>query len=241
MWWLADSKSPASSPPAKSAASSAAPSSKARAEIPAAEPPKAKSAPEPRPVRETRESRPPEPAPVEAAPAKATLRIETDVPGASVLVDRIGVGDAPITIPNLTPGSHRVNVVAPGYEGYAETLELEPGTRTLSIKFREIKLDESLVAIHKHGVGSCRGQLSASPEGMRYTPAQGDHGFSVTLPAITTLEVDYMEKSLRLTAQGRTFNFTPADGNVEKLANFQDNVSKARARVIRESGSGAPR
>lgn len=233
-WWLLGSKP--SAPPAKSRAPSAAPSSKARPGPPIATPPKSKDVSGvPRP-REPREAPAPTPAPpVEAAPRMASLRIETDVPGASVLIDRLGVGDAPITIPNLTPGSHRVNVVAPGYEGFAETLELEPGERTLSIKFREITLDEKIDVIHKHAMGSCKGRLSASPDELRYTPTNGDHGFFVTLPGVQTLDVDYLQVALRVNAQGKTFNFTAADGNAERLLIFKTNVTNARTRVLRES------
>jgi hypothetical protein len=237
-WWLSSSKPPAPPPGVKKTESSAAPRSNARGATTAATENKSKALP---PFVPLHDPRPPEIPPIEAAPTKATLRIETDVPGASVLIDRLGVGDAPITIRNLTPGPHRVNVIAPGYEGFAENLELEPGTRTLSIKFREIKLDEKLEVVHKHAIGSCKGSLTASPEGVRYSPAEGDHGFSVTLPAVDGIDVDYLATSLRLNAQGRTLNFTPVDGNAERLLIFQTNVRKARERVIRETGSGPPR
>jgi hypothetical protein len=234
-WWFFGS-TPPPAPVVKGKASSAAPAAKARAAPAPVTSSKSNDADDvPRP-RDRREAPAPAPAPpVVAAPRVATLRVETDVPGASVLIDRLGVGEAPITIPNLTPGSHRVHVVAYGYEGYAETLELEPGTRTLSIKFKEIKLDENIEVIHKHAMGSCRGRLSASPQEFRYTPTSGDHGFSVALPGVDRLETDYLKAMLSLNAQGKTFNFTAADGNAERLLIFQTNVSKARTRVLSES------
>ncbi len=161
-----------------------------------------------------------------------TLHIETDVPDASVLIDRVGVGTAPITVPNLTPGSHRLNVAAAGYDGYAETIEVEPGTRTISIKFKEIRLDVQIEAVHKHGIGSCKGRLTASPQEMRYTAADGKDSFSVALTEIAALDVDYLAKNLRVrTRQGRTFNFTDPDGNAERLFVFHRDVEKVRARL----------
>ena len=41
---------------------------------------------------------------VEAAPEAGTLRIEADVPGAQVFIDRQFVGAAPVTAENVKPG-----------------------------------------------------------------------------------------------------------------------------------------
>lgn len=172
-------------------------------------------------------------APVEAAPTTGSLRIETDVEGATVFLDRVGVGTAPMTIPNITPGSHRLNVSASGYDGYAETLEIEPGPRTISINFKEIKLDVRIAAVHKHGVGSCRGQLFASPQGLRYEAADGKDSTTVAFADVGSFDVDYLAKNLRVrTRQGRTLNFTDPDGNADKLFAFHDEVEKVRKRVI---------
>jgi hypothetical protein len=174
----------------------------------------------------------PPPAPVEAAPTTATLRIEADVPDATVLFDRVGVGTAPVTIPNVSPGSHRLNASATGYDGYAETIEVEPGSRTITVAFKDVKLDATLAAVHKHGMGSCRGQLIASPQGIRYEAADGKDNFSVAMADIDGFEVDYLAKNLRLkTKQGKTYNFTDPDGNADRLFVFHRDVDKARKRL----------
>lgn len=171
--------------------------------------------------------------PVEAPPTTGTLRIETDVPEASVLLDRVGVGTAPLTIPNVSPGSHRLNVSASGYDGYSETIDVEPGTRTITISFKEVKLDAKLDAVHKHGMGSCKGVLSATPQGLKWTAADGKDSFAVPLTDFDTFEVDYLAKNLRLkTKQGKTFNFTDPDGNADRLFVFHRDVDKARKRIV---------
>ena len=170
--------------------------------------------------------------PVEAAPTTGTLRIETDVPDATVFLDRVGVGTAPLTIPNVAPGSHRLNVSATGYDGYSETIDVPAGTRTIAVAFKEVKLDAKLDVVHKHGVGSCRGVLSATPQGLHYEAADGKDSFSVPLTDFGAFDVDYLAKNLRLrTKQGRTFNFGDPDGNADRLFVFHRDVDKAQKRI----------
>jgi hypothetical protein len=66
---------------------------------------------------------------VRAAPTRGTLRIDADVAGAQVFIDRQFLGRAPVTAHNLHPGTPSLNVHAPGLEGVAEMLEVEPGAR----------------------------------------------------------------------------------------------------------------
>jgi hypothetical protein len=68
-----------------------------------------------------------------------SLRIETDVPGAQVFLDRQFVGAAPVTAENLKPGTHQLNVSAEGFEGIAQTIDVEPGPREITIRLREVR------------------------------------------------------------------------------------------------------
>jgi hypothetical protein len=171
------------------------------------------------------------PAPSEPAPKTGTLIIESDVPGTIVFVDRVSFGTAPATAANLTPGPHQVTMSAPGYEMMSETVDVEPGTRTLAIAFKEISLDASLAVVHKHGIGSCRGNLRASPDGIHYDTSNDNDSFTVALADIDLFDVDYLAGNLRIRAQGRTFNFGDPDGNADRLFAFHQAVEKVRGRI----------
>lgn len=228
-WFLARPSVPAAEAPPTETAAVTTP-----ADTPAATPEPAP--PTPRPVTARPTSRTPAPAPVapaEAAPTTGTLRIETDVPGATVFLDRIGVGDAPLTIPDIATGSHRLNVLATGYDGYAETIDVEPGERTIRVTFKEIRLDARFTAVHKHGMGSCRGVLTGTPQGIQFAAADGQDTFSVAFADIETFEVDYLAKNMRLKVRrGRTYNFGDPDGNADRLFVFHRDVDKVRVRVL---------
>ncbi|HET6900597.1 MAG TPA: PEGA domain-containing protein, partial [Vicinamibacteria bacterium] len=98
------------------------------------------------------------------------LRVEADVPDADVFVDRVYKGKAPLALADVAPGSHRINVSAEGYDGYAETVEVTGADQLVSVRFKQVRLAAALDVVHKHGIGSCRGRLSATPAGLRYAP-----------------------------------------------------------------------
>src|SRR5262249_36836178 len=66
-------------------------------------------------------------APVAAAPTTGTLHITSDVPDTSVFIDRQFLGTAPVTVRDLTPGSHHLNMSAAGYDGVFEDITVEAG------------------------------------------------------------------------------------------------------------------
>jgi hypothetical protein len=169
---------------------------------------------------------------VRAAPTRGTLRIDADVAGAQVFIDRQFLGRAPVTADNLLPGTHSLNVQAPGFEGVAEMIEVEPGARDVFIRLREVRLDVSIAVVHKHRIGSCQGQLMATPQGLRYDAAEGDDDFTAALGDLDTFEVDYLEKNLHVRLRGgQQYNFTDPDGNADRLFVFHRDVEKARARL----------
>ena len=59
---------------------------------------------------------------VSLAPLAASLRIESDVPGATVFLDRNYVGTTPVDIKDVSPGEHQLTVSADGYDMHAETV-----------------------------------------------------------------------------------------------------------------------
>jgi hypothetical protein len=167
-----------------------------------------------------------------AAPATAILRIDSDVTGAQVFMDREYIGVTPLTARDVTPGTHRMNVSAEGYEGVAETIEVVPGPRDLVFKLREVRLNSSIDVIHKHRMGSCRGRLTATPQGLRYETTDKDDAFESGLMDLETFEVDYLAKNLKIKPRkGKRYEFTDPDGNADRLFVFHRDTEKARARL----------
>ena len=200
-------------------------------------------APAPAPVeapRVTRRAAAPRPAaappPAEAAappPDLVTLHIDSDVPGAQVFVDRQFIGAAPVTTTDVKPGTHQINVSAPGYDQYAQSIDITPGPRDLIVRFREVKLDTKAEVIHKHGIGSCRGTLVATPQGLRYETTNKNDAFTVPLANIDVFEVNYLDKNLKVKIKGgKQYNFTDPMGNADNLFVFQRDVEKARVFAV---------
>jgi len=158
------------------------------------------------------------------------VRIAADVPGAQVFVDRRFVGATPVTVRDLPPGEHHINASAAGYEGQARTIHVERGQNEVMIRFKEVRLDESLAVTHKHGLGACRGRLVATTDGLRYESENAKDSFSLPFAQLEPLEVDYLKKNLRVKQRGgRTYNFTADEADA--LLSFQKTVEKARSRL----------
>ena len=177
-----------------------------------------------------------EPAPVEpaapAAPTLASLRLESDVPGASVFLDRAFVGNTPLTLDKLEPGTKRVQITAAGFDSVQKTIQLVPGPNNISIRVKEVSLDARTPVVHKHGMGSCEGTLTASLDGLHYeTPNKGD-AFTLPYAQVETFTVDYLEKNLRVKQRGgKTWNFTNKADNADPLFVFHRDVEAARKKL----------
>ena len=169
------------------------------------------------------------------------LRIDSDVPGAQVFIDRQFVGAAPAVAENVAPGAHQLNVSAPGYDSVATSIEVEPGEREIVVKLREVRLDLSAAVVHKHGIGSCSGRLVATPQGIRYETSNKGDAFTSPLLDLETFQVDYLEKNLRVKLpKGRQFNFTDPEGNADRLFVFHRDVEKARERLRKGDPPATP-
>ena len=208
---------------------------------PAPEPPAAKPA-EPEPPADTPASRRPrvrtaEPAPPEPAappPAGPTLIVDSDVPGASVFVDRKFVGTTPLRTTDVPAGSHQLNASVTGEDGLAQTVEVaETGETAIALKFREVRLNAAVAVVHKHGMGrSCEGRLVATPEGIRYDTASKSDAFAFPFSALEVFEIEYLKKELKVKQKGgKTWNFTDKADNADKLFVFHRDVTKAREKL----------
>jgi hypothetical protein len=232
LWYVASRPSGEVDPPAAATVAVPPPATRPDAATP---PASSRPAPTRRPAPAAPAAEPAEelaPPPASEAPRFGTLRIETDVPGAQVFIDRRFIGIAPLTADNIEPGTHQLNLTAEGFDGIAQTIEVEPGSRDVTVRFREVRLDAAIAVVHKHRLGSCQGRLVATPAGVRYETANADDGFSVPLGDLETFQVDYLEKNLRLKLRaGRQFNFTDPDGNADRLFVFHRDVERARQRI----------
>ena len=174
------------------------------------------------------------PAPVVTASELGTLRIEADVPNAQVFLDRQFIGNAPVTAENVKPGTHTLNVSAEGFDGFVQTIDVEPGPRDVAVRFKEVRLNSTLAVIHKHRMGSCKGQLVATPQGIRYDTDDKDDRFTAGLGDLEQFVVDYLDKNLKIKVRkGKQYNFTDPDGNADRLFVFQRDVDKARQRLAK--------
>jgi PEGA domain-containing protein len=180
-------------------------------------------------------ARPAETAPAESSPPARTagvLRVRSDVPGASVFLDRKFLGNTPLEVDGLAAGSHRLNVSVEGYEGHAQAIEIGDTPADVDVRFKEVRLNASVPVVHKHGVGSCSGRLVADTSGLRYETASANDAFTIPFADVESFAVDYLKKNLRVKKRGgRTWNFEDPNGQPDPLFVFHRDVEKARARL----------
>jgi hypothetical protein len=158
----------------------------------------------------------------------------SDVPGAMVFVDREFLGNTPLESTAVKPGDHRLNVSAEGYEGHAENITLGTEPLEVSVRFKEVRLNEALAVVHKHAMGSCQGRLLADVTGLRYETTDRGDAFTVRFGDLEAFDVDYLKKNLRVKARGgRTYNFTDPKEQADPLFVFHKNVQAARERLAR--------
>jgi hypothetical protein len=235
VWMLSGSSTPGTQP------APVPPSDQARR----VEPPVATPAPAPAETPSSESRRParapsaPKPAAPPPSPTSGTIQFDSDVPGASVFVDREYKGVTPLTVEGIAPGSHKVNASADGYDGYADTVEVVAGPNAVMVRFKDVNLNESIAVTHKHALGACTGQLLADTSGIRYETTKKEDAFTLAFAKIETFEVDYLKKNLRIKQKGgKTYNFT--NDNADALFVFHKNVQAARTKLAKEGATAAP-
>ena len=170
--------------------------------------------------------------PPAAAPKLASLTLETDVPGASVFIDRVFVGNTPLSLDKLEPGSKRVQITATGFDSVQKTIDLNPGPNAITIRVKEVSLSARTNVVHKHGIGSCEGQLSATLDGLRYDTSNKGDAFALPYAQVETFLIDYLQKNLRVKQKGgKTWNFTDKNENADVLFVFHRDVEAARKKL----------
>lgn len=180
-----------------------------------------------------------EPAPAPAADAStagaATLTVESDVPGASVFVDREFVGTAPVTLKGVAPGSKRINLSVEGFEGVQRSVDVVAGDNAVTMRFKEVRLNTTVGVAHKHGMGGCDGTLRATVDGLAYETTNKGDAFTLKYDQVESFEVNYLEKNLKVKQRGgKTWNFTDkAADNADKLFVFHREVTAAREKLAK--------
>ena len=170
---------------------------------------------------------------VEAAPTTGTLVLESDTPDTTVFIDRKFLGTAPQTLRDVAPGEHQLIFSPTGQDSIRMTVDVEPGTKTIVARFKELRLDEKVEVVHKHAFGSCRGTLKASPNGLTYDTKNTEDVFTVPLTNPEVFAVNYVEKNLKVKLKGgKTYTFAEPDGTADKLYAFHQAVEKARQRML---------
>jgi hypothetical protein len=163
------------------------------------------------------------------APLAASLRIESDVPGATVFLDRNYAGTTPVDIKDVSPGEHQLTVSADGYDMHAETVTVESGRRDVLVSFKNVTLTETIAVVHKHRMGSCEGTLIADNQGLRYETSNKSDAFKAPFASLEQFEVDYIEKNLNVKVKkGKNYNFAEKSGNADALFVFHKNVQAFR-------------
>lgn len=233
-WFLTrDTEAPPAAEPAPVAASRPAPTKKAPR--PAATETPAPAAPERRAAPEKVEASAPAPAADTSMAEGTVLVIETDVPGASVFVDREFVGNSPVTLKGVTPGTKRVNASAEGFEGVQRSVDVTQGENSVTLRFKEVRLNATVAVAHKHGMGGCDGTLRATVDGLSYETTNKNDAFSLPYAQVETFEINYLDKNLRVKQRGgKTWNFTDkAAENADKLFVFHRDVMAAREKLAK--------
>ena len=211
-------------------AAPARPADKPRTE-PVAAPPAAAAKPEAERKVAPKKAPPPE-AEAPAAPTLATLSLESDVPGASVFIDRQFVGTTPLSLDKLQPGTRRVQLTASGYDSVQKTIELAPGPNAISIRIKEVSLNAKVPVVHKHAMGACDGLLVATLDGLSYQTSNKGDAFSLSFAQLEQFAVDYLQKNLRVRQKGgKTWNFTDKNDNADVLFVFHRDVEAARKKL----------
>lgn len=173
------------------------------------------------------------PEPLPAAPTTATLLLESDVPGASVFINRQYVGTTPLTLDKLDPGEKQLKLTADGFEGLERKVDLKIGDNPVRLRFREVRLNQRIQVTHKHAMGSCEGTLTATLDGLSYDSSNKNDAFKLVYSQLETFAVDYLENNLKVKQKGgKQWNFTDrAAVNADKLFVFHREVEAARKKL----------
>src|SRR3990172_9185019 len=108
------------------------------------------------------------------AQGAGTIRVRADVAGAKVSLDGKAMGEAPLTIGPLAPGTYRVTLTKDGYEAFVQDVQITAAASArVSAILKRIEtplpaLPITLRAAHMHLAGVCIGELVLTGEDISY-------------------------------------------------------------------------
>ena len=150
-----------------------------------------------------------------------------------MFIDRQFVGNTPLSLDKLEPGSKRVQLTATGFDSVQKTIELNPGPNAITIRVKEVSLNARTAVVHKHGDGIVRRHAVAPRStACRYDTSNKGDAFALPYAQVETFAVDYLQKNLRVKQKGgKTWNFTDKNDNADVLFVFHRDVEAARKKL----------
>ena len=162
------------------------------------------------------------------------------------------VGRTPHKATPLAPGDYDVTVVHEGYETFEQQVRVETQDDSFHAALRPMSaensarkeaaaeaeaeeeeaepadirgLGETVAVKHKHRIGSCKGVLRASGEGLSYDTDHKDTFFAAYAD-VEELNLDKSKLTLKV-RDGKKYDFTEQNGNEEALAAFHERAVDA--------------
>jgi len=158
---------------------------------------------------------------IEKPSKKATLRVRANVSGATVYLDGVEKGVAPITIDEIAPGRYRVRVFKERYEPYEERVMVSPGKELEVRAYLEREVTTGSIS------------LSGTPEGAK---VYEDGYYSDRLPC-TIEQVEPGRHTLTVKKPGYRDWEEKVRLAAGEMLNLEVNLEKEVLRVI-EPGPG---
>jgi hypothetical protein len=132
--------------------------------------------------------------------ATGDLRIKSDQPGATVILDGKEVGLSPVLVAGLAAGKHAVQLRKDGYIEFSQELDFKPA-KTASTLFavltKAVRAEEPAVnlpvkfdVVHLHSAGRCFGQLVVNRDVIEYESSDGKDSFQIPVRSLTMVARD---------------------------------------------------
>jgi hypothetical protein len=158
-----------------------------------------------------------------------------------VFIDREYVGTTPLKLDRLQPGSRQIKLSTAGLDGVERSIDLVAGDNSVTMRFKEVRLNKRIAVTHEHAMGSCAGTLVATIDGLTYDTTNKNDAFTLAWDRVESMVLDYPNRKLKMRQKGgkdRSFTDKKA-ANGDALFVFQRDIEAARKKLA--SGYAAVR